>query len=241
MQDFTVIPAIDLKDGCCVRLRQGIASEQTVYSQDPVAMAEYWENQGAAWLHVVDLDGAFQGKPVHTDLIKKIAGAVNIPVQTGGGLRTDEHIKDLIDNNIARVILGTRACRNTDDITRLANLFQDKLAVGIDARNGMVQISGWTETTHMEAVTLAAQIDRAGIKTLIYTDTSSDGMLTGPDINAICAVCEHTSCQVIASGGIAAVKHIAELRNLKKSNLIGAIVGKALYERIVTLKDLQSV
>ena len=241
MQDFIIIPVIDLKNGCCVRLRQGIASEQTVYSQDPVAMAEYWENQGADWLHVVDLDGAFQGKPVHAELMKKIAGAVNIPVQAGGGLRTDEHIKHLIDSGVERVILGTRACQDTDDMARLADLFQDKLAVGIDARNGMVQISGWTETTPVDAVTLAARISRAGVKTLIYTDTSSDGMLTGPDMNAIRAVCEHASCQVIASGGIAAVKHIAALRNLKKSNLIGVIVGKVLYEGIVTLKDLQSV
>ena len=239
MQDFTVIPAIDLKEGRCVRLRQGLASEETVYSEDPVRMAEYWEAQGAAWLHVVDLDGAFQGHPVHTELIKKIVNAVSVPVQAGGGLRTNDQIQLLIDCGVSRVILGTRACQAVEDVVRLVDLFQDYLAVGIDARNGRVQIRGWTETAPKDSILLASQVDLMGVRTLIYTDTAMDGMLKGPNVPAVRDICDRVTCQVIASGGVASVDHISALRNLQKANLIGAIVGKALYEGTVTLKELQ--
>lgn len=238
MAGFTVIPAIDLKGGCCVRLRQGVASEETVYSEDPVQMAEYWEAQGATCLHVVDLDGAFQGRPVHTDFIRRIVSAVSIPVQVGGGLRTDDQIRTLIDCGVARVILGTRACLAAEDIARLVDLFRESLAVGIDAREGQVQIKGWTETAPVDSVDLATRVARMGVRTLIYTDTTLDGMLKGPNVPGVRAVCDHVDCDVIASGGIASAEHISALRSLRAGNLIGAVVGKALYEGTVSLGEL---
>ena len=239
MAVFTVIPAIDLKGGKCVRLRQGLASEETVYAEDPVRMAAYWEEQGAHWLHVVDLDGAFQGCPVHTAIIKKIVSAVNIPVQAGGGLRTDSQIQVLVDCGVSRMILGTRACQDEEDMVRLIGQFESRLAVSIDARGGYVQIKGWTETAPVDAVSLATRLARAGVDTLIYTNTALDGMLEGPDVSSIKTVCDKTTCHVIAAGGVTSTDDIAALRGLEKDNLIGAVVGKALYEGTVTLSELQ--
>ncbi|MBI3987252.1 MAG: 1-(5-phosphoribosyl)-5-[(5-phosphoribosylamino)methylideneamino]imidazole-4-carboxamide isomerase [Lentisphaerae bacterium] len=238
---FQLIPAIDLKGGHCVRLRQGLASETTVYEEDPLRMARRWEHEGASAIHVVDLDGAFQGRPVHTALIKRIVAAVNIPVQVGGGLRRDEDLRELLDSGAARVILGTRACAAMDEVERLAASMENRLAVAIDAREGRVQAKGWTETTELDAVTFALRLSKAGVRTLIYTDTAVDGMMTGPNTAAINAVCRAVSCDVIASGGIASVEHLTALRCLDKANLVGAIIGKALYEGRVTLSELKTV
>lgn len=238
MSSFSVIPAIDLKGGKCVRLRQGVASEETVYSDDPVEMARRWEAAGGALLHVVDLDGAFQGKPVHTDVIRRIAKALKIPVEVGGGLRTREHVQELLDLGVYRAILGTRACESPAALSEFVKQFGEHLAVGIDARNGRVQIKGWTETTATDAVLLARELDLAGVSTLIYTDTALDGMMRGPNISMIQAVCRQVSCRVVASGGVAAVEHVTALAELNERNLDGVIVGKALYEGTVTLQDL---
>ncbi|MEI6807219.1 MAG: 1-(5-phosphoribosyl)-5-[(5-phosphoribosylamino)methylideneamino]imidazole-4-carboxamide isomerase [bacterium] len=235
---ITIIPAIDLKDGKCVRLKQGKATEVTVYSEDPVTMAQRWEAEGAQLLHIVDLDGAFQGKPVHTALLAKIAAAIAIPIEVGGGLRTETDISTLIDAGARRVILGTKACMTPDSLAPLIQQFGDKLAVGIDARNGLVQVKGWVETTAVKAVDLAVQLDALGIKTLIYTDTAVDGMLRGVNAGQVAAVCKAVSCDVIASGGIASAEDIRILRNLAAANLAGAIVGKALYENCVSLSEL---
>lgn len=239
MPEFTVIPAIDLKGGKCVRLRQGRADDQTVYADDPLEVAWRWEAQGAAWLHVVDLDGAFRGHPVHTDIIRAIAGNIKIPVEAGGGLRTDEDLQALLDGGVARLIVGTRACRNPEALARLTARFGAKLAVGIDARAGRVQVHGWTETTEQDAVSLAARLAQLGVATLIYTDTERDGMLAGPNVAAVDEVCARVACRVIASGGVAAAAQVAALRQLKRVNLAGVIVGKALYDGTVTLKALQ--
>lgn len=235
---ITIIPAIDLKDGKCVRLKQGKATEVTVYSEDPVTMAQRWEAEGARLLHIVDLDGAFQGKPVHTALLARIAAAITIPIEVGGGLRTETDICTLIDAGARRVILGTKACMTPDSLSPLIRRFGDKLAVGIDARDGLVQVKGWVETTTVKAVNLAVQLDTLGIKTLIYTDTAVDGMLRGVNADQVGAVCKAVSCNVIASGGIASVEDIRILRNLVAPNLAGAIVGKALYENCVSLGEL---
>jgi len=236
---FLVIPAIDLKGGRCVRLQQGVASAETVYSDDPVAMARYWQDQGAQCLHVVDLDGAFQGQPVHADTVRAVVRALSIPVEIGGGLRTDAHLDAMVQAGVARVILGTRACENEEALQRLAERFGERLAVGIDARQGKVQVKGWTETTGTEAVDLARRMCRLGVRTLIYTDTATDGMLKGPNIPGVSALCEAVTCQVVASGGVASAAHMAALTALRKPNLIGAIVGKALYDKTVTLAELQ--
>ncbi len=240
MPAFTVIPAIDLKGGRCVRLRRGCASDETVYPLDPVAAALDWERQGAEWLHVVDLDGAFQGKPVHTDLVGRIAATLHIPVEVGGGLRSDEDAERLLDLGAARVIVGTRACSEPDRLERLAARLGDRLAVGLDARGGRVSIKGWTETTATGALDLAARLEGLGVRILIYTDIAQDGMLTGPNAEALAALCARVSCSVIASGGVASAAHVAALAALRKPNLRGVIVGKALYDGKVTLAALMA-
>ena len=235
---ITIIPAIDLKSGKCVRLRQGKATDVTTYSEDPVAMARRWTSEGAAILHIVDLDGAFRGCPVQTSLIATIAAAVDIPIEVGGGLRTEADIKTLLDAGVRRVILGTKACLAPGELAPLIHRFGDRLAVGIDARNGLVQVKGWVENTSVKAVDLALTLDAVGVKTLIYTDISVDGMLRGVNAAQVAAVCKAVTCNVIASGGIVSVDDIRILQDLEAPNLAGAIVGKALYEERVTLRDL---
>ena len=232
---MVILPAIDLKDGKCVRLRQGKASDMTVYSDDPAAQARMWAGQGAEQLHVVDLDGAFKGEPQHVDIIAGIVAAAGVPVQVGGGLRTDAHIKRLLDVGVARVIIGTRALEDLDFLSGLVALFGDKIAVGIDARDGFVQVRRWVETTAKRALDLASEVENAGVKTIIYTDTATDGMLGGPNLAAMREMCAAVSCRVIASGGVSAPEHVTALKALGYANLYGAIIGKALYDRKTTL------
>ena len=233
-----IMPAIDLKDGKCVRLRQGRADAVTVYGGDPVDMARHWADEGAQALHIVDLDGAFAGHPVHTETIRAIVKALAIPVQVGGGLRTDKDIRCLLDAGVARVVLGTRACVEPRDLAPLVADFREQLAVGIDARNGKVQIRGWVETTDTYAVDLAVQMAHIGVCTIIYTDTATDGMLKGPNVEAVRQLCGRVTANVIASGGISSLEDVRRLAGIGARNLIGAIVGKALYEGTVTLPEL---
>ncbi|MFH0879946.1 MAG: 1-(5-phosphoribosyl)-5-[(5-phosphoribosylamino)methylideneamino]imidazole-4-carboxamide isomerase [Lentisphaerota bacterium] len=238
MSGIMVIPAIDLKDGKCVRLRQGKAEDSTIYSEDPVAMALHWLKEGAKYLHVVDLDGAFQGHPVHQDVIAQIAKALPIPVEVGGGLRTDKDIELILNCGVARCVVGTRAWSDPGMLQSLAKQYGHALAVGIDARDGWVQVKGWTQTTKERAVDLAARADQLGVQTIIYTDTATDGMLGGPNRTAVDAICAAVQCSVIASGGISSPGDMTALAGLQRKNLTGAIVGKALYEGRVTLRDL---
>lgn len=237
VQDFTIIPAIDLRNGKCVRLRQGKPADETVYSTDPLKTAVAWEKEGARMLHVVDLDGAFTGRPVHTEIITRIAGALKIPVQAGGGLRTAEQIQQLVDKGVSRAIIGTAACQSDQATGALIEQFGEKLAVGIDARSGLVQTRGWVNTTAINALDLAGKLERMGVQTLIYTDTGRDGMLTGPNIDAIIAFCGRVKSAVIASGGVSKPGDIIQLKQLAIPNLRGIIVGKALYEGKVKLND----
>ena len=240
MGEFTILPAVDLKGGQCVRLRQGRADDATVYGDDPAAQAREWAAQGAAWLHVVDLDGAFAGHPVHLDVIGRMAAAAGIPVECGGGLRTDADVDALLARGVRRAILGTRALERADELAALAKKYGDKLAVGIDARDGFVQVKGWTETSRTTAVDLARRAAAAGVTTIIYTDTATDGMLRGPNFAGNAEVCDAVGpgCAIIASGGITTADDVVRLRRLGKANLAGAIVGKALYEGRATLADL---
>lgn len=236
---FTVIPAIDLRGGQCVRLRQGLADQATIYAGRPEQMARHWAAQGASALHVVDLDGAFAGRPAHTAVIRAMIAAANpVPVEVGGGLRTDEDVQNLLDAGAVRAIIGTRALSSTAELRRLAAKFGPRLAVGIDARNGMVQVRGWTETTATDAADLARHAAEAGIQTIIYTDTATDGMLQGPNYAAVERLCRAAACRVIASGGVAAAEHVRRLAQLQLPNLAGVIVGKALYEQTATLPEL---
>lgn len=240
MSSFTIFPAIDLKGGRCVRLLQGRADAETVYGSDPVEMAHRWVSEGATWLHVVDLDGAFSGSSVQHQMVGRIARAINIPVQVGGGIRTDEDIQRMIDYGVKRVILGTRAWADPKELSGLAKKFGKQLVVGIDSRGGKVQIKGWTETTQLTTLELARRADEYGIQTLIVTDTATDGMLQGPNLNAMQEVCHAVKASVIASGGVAQASDVTALKKLGCPNLIGAIVGKALYEGRATLSALQS-
>lgn len=232
-----IIPAIDLQGGRCVRLRQGREDDAKVYSEDPAAMARHWEAEGARYLHVVDLDGAFQGRPVHTETVRAIASAIAIPVEIGGGLRTDADIQAVLDAGAARAIIGTRAFTDTDGMARLVERFGERIVVGIDARDGFVQVKGWVETTGLRAVDLAVRADRMGVATLICTDTATDGMMRGTNTAAIDEICAAVGCSVIASGGVTTLEDVKALRALDRENLTGAIVGKALYEGAFRLRD----
>jgi phosphoribosylformimino-5-aminoimidazole carboxamide ribotide isomerase len=239
MSSFTILPAIDLKDGRCVRLRQGRVEDQTVYSNDPVAMARDWLAQGAEWLHVVDLDGAFQGKPAHLGVIREICQALPIPVELGGGLRTDADLQAALDAGVSRLIIGTKALEGPEQLRTWAARHGDRLAVGIDARDGFVQVHGWVNTSTLQATDLARQMQEMGVRTVIYTDTSRDGMLQGVNARAMDEMAAAVpGMDVIASGGVTTVDDVRILRRLNRPNLRGAIVGKALYEGRVTMKDL---
>lgn len=240
MSTFTIFPAIDLKNGKCVRLLQGRADAETVYGEDPLATARAWQKQGARALHVVDLDGAFTGHSVQHELVGKIIQALDIPVEVGGGIRTDADIERMISHGACRVILGTRAWSDPDGLERIAGLYGDEIAVGIDAREGKVQVHGWTSTTNVTALDLARRASDIGIRTLIVTDTATDGMLQGTNTRAIAEICDAVKCNVIASGGVSSPADVKALRALNKPNLIGAIVGKALYDGKTTLPELNA-
>lgn len=233
-----VIPAIDLQGGRCVRLEQGRQDAVTVYGDDPLEMARYWVEQGARYLHIVDLDGAFSGRPVHAGLIARLIDAVPVPVEVGGGLRTDEDVRAMVEAGADRVILGTRACAEPEALRRLIDRYGNHIAVGIDARNGLVQVRGWVETTTLRTTELARRMDRLGVATIIVTDTATDGMLSGTNAAAMDAVCEVVQCGVIASGGISSPDDMEALRALGRPQLKAVIVGKALYEGTVTWADL---
>ena len=237
---ITILPAIDLKGGQCVRLRQGKAEDVTVYSSDPVEMALHWQREGGEYLHVVDLDGAFEGRPAHGEVIGRIAEALTIPFEVGGGLRTEKDIEQLLALGADRVILGTRAYESPEALERWVRQYGERIAVGIDAKDGRVQVKGWTEITDASATALAARMSEMGVATIIYTDTARDGMLHGVNAPAMAAVCDAAPCNIIASGGVSSVDDIKALSALGKPNLTGAIVGKALYENRVTINELKT-
>ncbi len=237
---MVIIPAIDLQGGQCVRLRQGRADESTVYSADPVAMARRWQDEGAERLHVVDLDGAFQGRPAHLKVIERIAAALTIPVEVGGGLRTDDDVHAMLETGVACAIIGTRAFADPDSLAGSVARFGDRLAVGIDARDGFVQVKGWVETTTMRAVDLARKADALGVALLIVTDTATDGMMQGTNVEAVAGICRAVRCRVIASGGVTSPEDVRRLNGLRCENLYGAIVGKALYEGTTTLAAMRA-
>lgn len=239
---FLIFPAIDLKGGKVVRLQQGRAEAATVYSDDPVAVAKRWEDEGARYLHVVDLDGAFAGEPRNWDLVQEIIKVVQIPVQLGGGLRCRAHVQEALDMSVTRVVLGTKACDSPDFVSALVDDFGPRIVVGIDARDGFVAVKGWTEQTKLTAVDFAKQINRLGVTSIIFTDVSTDGMLAGPNYPAISSVCAAATCNVIASGGVSSLEDVHRLQSLAEQcpNLVGVIIGKALYDGRIDLRQLES-
>lgn len=229
-----IYPAIDIKDGKCVRLTQGKFSDVTVYGDDPVKMAKKWEALGAEFIHLVDLDGALAGSGINRKIIIHIAQSVSVPVQTGGGIRTMNDIRELISGGVSRVILGTAAVKNPQLVDEAVAEFGDKIAVGIDAKDGMVAVSGWEEISSLPALEFAKSMENKGVRYIIYTDISTDGMLTGPNLEAMQEMTSAVSVNIIASGGIGCCEDILSLTS---TGVEGVIVGKALYTEKVNLKE----
>lgn len=228
-----IIPAIDIKDGRCVRLYQGDFQQVTVYDADPVAVAQRWIEQGARRLHLVDLDGARSGHPVHTESIRAIVRSISAPVQLGGGLRSVEAVERALDLGVQRVVLGTAAVKQPDLIARLVQQFGDAIAIAIDARNGMAATAGWTETAAVSAIDLLERMATLGVRRIIYTDISRDGTLSEPNVAATGALVRPGGPAIIASGGISAIEH---LRRLAAVGVEGAIIGRALYTGDLSLR-----
>lgn len=228
-----IFPAIDLRGGKCVRLIQGDFDKETVYSDDPQATALKWQSMGAKFIHVVDLDGARAGSPKNLDAIKKILDAVKIPIEVGGGIRTLDDMDKLLSLGVRRVILGSVAVENPALVKEAVQKFGDKIVVGIDARNGFVAVHGWEKSSNVKASELAKKIVAAGVKTIIYTDISKDGMLSGVNAGAFAELAKESGAEIVASGG---VKSIEDIRALKAAGISGVIVGKAIYTGSLDLK-----
>lgn len=239
---MTIYPAIDIKGGRCVRLTQGRADQETVYASDPASVAREFAAAGSAWVHVVDLDGAFAGEPQNFEAVRAIA-ATGLKVELGGGLRTHAAVERALGLGVARVVIGTRAAESESFVGELVQAFGDRVAVGIDAKGGQVAVKGWVDTTPLGALTLARRMDALQVATLIYTDIGTDGMLTGPNLTAQESVLAAVRCRVIASGGVSRREDVVALEKLgaRRPNLDGVIVGKAIYEKRVDLRDLLAI
>ncbi len=232
-----IIPAIDLKEGKCVRLEQGLMDKATVYSDDPATTAKHWESQGAEILHVVDLDGAFAGVPKNLGAIKAIRAAIKIPIEAGGGIRDLETIETLVSIGINRIILGTAAIENPAFVQEACKKFPGRIIVGIDAKEGLVAIKGWAEVTKVRAIDLAKQMQEHGVIAVIYTDIKRDGMLSGPNVEATQALARALHIPVIASGGVHTMKDIERLLTVRHAGVSGVITGKAIYSGSLNLKE----
>lgn len=229
-----IYPAIDIKDGNCVRLLQGKFSDLTVYGDNPSEMAKKWESLGGEYIHVVDLDGALKGHGVNAEKISEICKSVNVPVQTGGGIRTMADIEAKLNCGISRVIIGTKAVSNPEFIKEAVEKYGDKIVIGIDAKDGMVAVEGWEKTSDFTAVEFAKKMVLLGVKTIVYTDIATDGTLAGPNVHAMREMASSVDADIIASGGIGNIEHIL---SLKDTGVEGVIVGRALYTNNVDLEE----
>jgi phosphoribosylformimino-5-aminoimidazole carboxamide ribotide isomerase len=230
MEAMILFPAIDLKDGKCVRLKLGDMSKATIYNDSPANQAKAFEDQGFKWLHVVDLNGAFEGQSVNGFAVESILKSTKNPVQLGGGIRTLQHIESWLDKGLARVILGTVAVRNPELVKEACKLFPGKVAVGIDAKAGKVAVEGWAEASSLGIIELAQKFEGAGVAAIIYTDIDRDGILTGINWASTIALAEAVSIPVIASGGLASMEDITRMLEPDARKLAGAITGRALYD-----------
>lgn len=234
-----IIPAIDIRGGRCVRLRHGDYAQETVFSDDPVAVAKRWQSQGAQRLHVVDLDGAREGRPVNQESLRAVIKAVGVPVQVGGGIRDIATINSYLEAGADRVALGTAAVKDQTTLINSVTLFRDRIIVGVDARDGLAAVEGWTETSSVRATELVRQLSEFGVSRIFYTDIGRDGVLSGPNFPAIQEIVEHAAglpapMAVIASGGISEIEHLKRLRAI---GVEGAIIGTALYTGAISLVD----
>ncbi len=237
---FELIPAIDLKGGKCVRLQAGVASRSTEYSDDPVSMALHWESQGAARLHLVDLDGAFAGRTAHREIARAVFRSLKIPVQFGGGLRSLDQIESILDLGAERVILGTVAVDNPKIVEEAVRRHPSAVVVGIDAREGKVALRGWVEQTALTAVELAGRMREIGVQRVIYTDVARDGMLRGVNWEETENLCRRSGMRVIASGGVAGVEDVRRLWERRACGIEGVILGRALYDRKIDFAALRA-
>lgn len=231
-----IFPAIDIKNGRCVRLTQGRADAETVYFENPVDVARIFKTAGAEWIHVVDLDGAFTGEPQNLGIVRQIA-ALGMKVQLGGGMRNQTVIDNALAAGVSRVVIGTRAAESETFVAEIAKTHGEKIAVGIDAKDGQVAVKGWVSTVALTALDLAKRVTGLGIRTLIYTDIGTDGMLTGPNLAAQETMCRAVpAANIIASGGVSKIEDVTALKKLsdKLPNLHGVIIGKAIYENRIT-------
>jgi phosphoribosylformimino-5-aminoimidazole carboxamide ribotide isomerase len=237
-----VIPAIDLKDGKCVRLRQGRMEDDTVFSDDPLAVAERWVQAGARRLHIVDLNGAFAGKPVNAAIIREIVSAYpDLPVQVGGGIRDDDTIQSYLDAGVRYVILGTKAINTPHFVGDVCREFPGHIIVGLDAKNGKVAIDGWSKLSHHDVIDIAQRFEKDGVEAIIYTDISRDGMMGGVNIEATVTLARAVSIPIIASGGISSLEDIKALCAVADEGITGVITGRALYEGTLDLAAAQKL
>ncbi len=226
-----LIPAIDIKEGKCVRLRQGLMEDSTVFSDSPLAMAEKWVELGARRLHLVDLDGAFAGKPANADVINQIAKAFpDVPIQIGGGIRDEATIQAYLDVGVQYAIIGTRAAQEPEFIAKIGAQYGPNLIIGLDAKNGMVAIDGWATVTEHHVIDLAKQFEADGVQAIVYTDIERDGMMQGVNLAATQALAESVSIPIIASGGVTNLDDLIALQKIEPSGVSGVITGRAIYE-----------
>lgn len=236
-----IFPAIDMRGGKCVRLLKGDFKQETVFSDHPEEMAKKWQDQGAEFLHLVDLDGALKGKPQNLEAVKKILQTVNIPVELGGGIRTMETIDEVLALGVRRVILGSVAVRNPELVKEACAKYGDRVVVGIDAKDGIVAVDGWGVSGDVEAVTLAKEMKKAGVKTIIYTDISRDGTLAGVNVEATAKLARESGVNVVASGGVKSIDDIKALKPYEKDGIEGVIVGKSIYMGTLDVKEAIAV
>ena len=233
-----IIPAIDIKEGRCVRLRQGRMDDETVFSEDPVGMAQHWVDQGAQRLHIVDLDGARQGRPANLPIIKRIAqNHPTVPMQVGGGIRSEETIQTYLDIGIRYTVIGTRAVREPHFIEELCLEFPGHIIVGLDAKDGKVATDGWSKLSHHDDIDLAQHFVQEGVASIIFTDISRDGMMQGVNVESTVALAQALPIPIIASGGVSTLEDIKALQAVADEGISGAIIGRALYEGSIELKQ----
>jgi len=237
-----IIPAIDLKDGVCVRLRQGVMEEATVFSEDPLAVARRWVEAGCRRLHLVDLNGAFAGRPLNADIVTQIARCwPQLPIQIGGGIRSLETIERYLNAGVSYVIIGTLAVKQPEFVSQACRAFPGKIIVGLDARDGLVATDGWAEQSHVQANDLALRFAADGVAAIVHTDISRDGMMQGCNVEASAALARDCGLPVIASGGIHSLADIKKLLSVQNSGIIGAISGRAIYEGTLDLSAAQAL
>lgn len=230
-----IFPAIDIKENKCVRLLQGDFDKVNIYGDDPSAMAKRWEDKNAQFIHIVSLNGARGEGKVNDESIKKILSTVNIPIQIGGGIRSQERVQELLNMGVNRVIVGSIAIKNKELLKKLVKKYKEKIVVSIDAKNGKVAVQGWEEISDVDSIELCKELEQIGVKTIVYTDISKDGMMIGPNFNIYEKLSKETNLDIIASGGVTTIE---DIKRLKDMDLYGAIIGKALYENKIELKEV---